>query len=232
VKGFGITMLFGTMCLAQVPSTSVGLQPLGSYQGGFDKINLANPAVYIDIPLFTHKSRGVNNGISVQLVYDNGSSPDWRVVAASAGGGGSVYGDYQTLDCAPPDTDKKYQVWTYYFVDQTGYRHKFPGNANYYDTSGGGICTTVPYTSLNSSVDGYALSSASGSNAVVTDPSGGVYSMVNGNTSGTIDSNGNTSVNNSLLNLKDSSNILVSVTGGNLQYDQNGSPTSRTPTVV
>jgi RHS repeat-associated protein len=211
---------------------TVGLQPHGSYTEDFDRINLANLRMHIDIPLFVHKSRGASNGISVHLIYDPdyfttstyNADTEWRVVAVSAGGGGSIAADYLTQPCPPPATGT-YQEWTYYFFDASGYRHKFPGTSTYI----GSNCQTLTNTTLNAAVDGYVLS-GSGAYADVTDRSGNTYTYSAGSNWYVEDSNGNQGYIGALV---DSSNVKVQVTGGFYQYPSNGgSATSRTPTII
>lgn len=116
---------------SQAQSTGVVL-PFGSYQGHFDLVNLANGGLHIDIPLFTHKARGVHSGVSVHLAYDSGyqSGYDfgWRITGATAGQGSSISANYLTIECPPPNYNNVYyQAWTYYVSDESGYRHTFPG---------------------------------------------------------------------------------------------------------
>ena len=216
--------------------TTVGIQPYGSYQGTIDQINLADLSLHIDIPLFEHKARGRNMGISVHLIYDNAyfdgnGNLGWRMVAVSAIGG-SINGDYTTYNC-PPRTDGQnpgtYQQWTYNFVDSTGYQHAFSGNSIY---SG---CDSIPNPNPTTTLNVYATDGsgyhlvATGYDALVTDPWGTQFHTYIPGTPVITDVNGN------FINAGeqiDTSSITVSAGGGSYVTDQYGNPISRNPSFV
>ena len=235
-------------------NTTVGIQPFGSYQGTIDQINLQDLGVHIDIPLYVHKARGANNGLSVHLIYDtsyfgsfpitantSGADVGWRVVAATEGGGGSISGGpTATHSCAPKAgvTDPGIYITygKYSFTDATGYVHNFAGTWTDNQCNGGAYGPpTTSLSELASDGSGYLLNAASGNSSTVTAPSGIIYSI-----SGSEDTTGNSgyisgppdTTGNQTVTVTDTSNISVTISGGGYYYNSNGAPTSRAPTPI
>ena len=228
------------LCLVLMPlsgrlscQTTVGIQPFGTYQGSIDQINLADLSVHVDIPLFVHKARGANMGDSVHLIYDTSyysmgpTGPDsgWRVAASSASGG-TVTATYQTVACTP--SNGNYQLWSYQFVDSTGYVHGFAGTSTFTGCTMAKLFPTTTLTEKAADGSGYLLI-GTGPDATVTDPHGSTYYYNAGNNFMITDANGNVAYPNANV---DTSGIAFTLTGGVYTTDSNGHYTGRTPMVI
>jgi RHS repeat-associated protein len=229
---FSLLMVFPRVSISQA---TVGIQPFGSYQGNIDQINLQDLSVHIDIPLFVHRGRGTNMGTSVHLLYDtsyisnnvllNGPDLGWRVVAVSASGG-SVAAQYYTENCT--EGSGTYQLWSYSFIDSTGYTHLFSGTSTYSSCTQQGINPTTQLNELAADGSGYRLA-GQGPDATVTDPSGTIYYYESGSTFQIADANGNIGY---VGATKDTSNVTATVSGGGYVTNQNGIVTSRQPMLI
>jgi RHS repeat-associated protein len=230
--------------LSGLGQTTVGIQPFGTYQSNsIDTISMFDLGVHITIPLYTHKARGRNMGVSVELRYDSlttntdnlylglNSGP-WHLVSRTASGGTIQVSTPYGGDCSGMGSDGYYHdgtftAYTYSFIDESGYSHPYAGISIDAENCGSGWSST----SLNeypADGSGYYLS-GNAQAATVTDPAGSKYSVAGGYSTIT-DSNGNFST--GTIAYPDDSGVSVSFTGGTFNYDQNGYPTSRNPTYL
>lgn len=239
-------------------TAAVGIQPFGSYQSSqADTISMGDLGVHITIPLYTHKGRGRNAGVSVELRYASLSSHDdpimgpgyssgpWYLSVQTAMGGAVKITWLYGGDCSGMGDDGNYHdggtfdVYGYSFVDETGYEHGFAGESRVISNCGSGWYPSS-LSEFAADGSGYHLS-GTGTQATVVDPAGtSYYSMAGYPTSSITDSNGNigyayaqaTFGGNYPQTYTDNSNVSVSLSGGLYTFDGNGYPSSRGPGYV
>jgi RHS repeat-associated protein len=251
-----------SLILAVVPQTltcqtTVGIQPLGSYQATpIDTVSLSDLGVHISLPLYTHKARGKSHGLAVTLGYESATvgfsgfgttDMGWNIGVSSATGGSVGITDISNGDCSGLGSDGNYHVgnydeYTYTFSDSTQYGYYFAGYSTVANNCAAGWSTT----SLNERAadgSGYLLS-ATGLSAMVTDISGSKFvpnSTYNG--SSVMDSNGNVGyqfggfegpypIAGYFGTYTDDSGVSVTLSGGGYTVDQNNQPASRNPAYV
>lgn len=246
-----IKRLLFLICVLLIASTSqaqsTGLQPYGSYEKGFDSVNLASPAPHIDIPLYTHQGRGDGLATGIHYVYNDGyesgydsfNDVGWRLTP-TIGNEGSVNKTTQaTTRCNPGSTTnfwtKTNYSWT--FTDNTGYTHIYPGYS--WDNScTNGVDAPTSLSEYPTDGAGYLLN-ATGANATVTDPAGrvSIYGDLyvadsNGNKNATTAFKGSLPYPSTQQTVTDNTNNSITVTGGTYVTNTAGAVTSRSPFVL
>lgn len=241
------------------PTTTIGIEPLGSYTNDLDQLNLADLGLHIDIPLYVHPTqRGGGRGVAAHLIYDSSyfdldlypgalsnqtpvaTNVGWRIEAGTPSDGTLTVQSEEVIDCRGGGGggacgDREY---IYGFVDSTGYTHQFPW---LYVLSGQRPSGTE--TALDGS--GYLLTLNTAPPTVVTAPSG-VTNLSGGGIAEEVDANGNITYLpttgadiNSYYGLyannyppqtfTDTSNVSIQLSGGGYSPAYPAAPTSRNP---
>jgi len=249
------TLLAILFALAVIESTAaqttVGIQSLGTYDSAFDKINVADLGIHLDIPLVEHSARGNGMGNFVHLMYDSGTNQfgqdgwlltdvGWRVAVGTAGAGHISIYQKQGTTSSDPGTGGTCTIYIYQFayVDSSGFTHGFPGTTRDGCQNGTPVNTSLQATAADGT--GYSLS-ATGESATVTAPSGQKYTLSYGAvTTSVSDTNENQggvlstpSYSQSWsATLTDTSNARVAINGGAYSNELDPTTWTRAPLTV
>ena len=138
---WSFVVLSSTFIAYAQSTATVSFPRFSTFEGGIDSVNVGSLEVGMIVPLYGVHRRGSGTDESISLQYNSGIatipttipntnvsySPNWSLITGSSTGARATY---TAIDksCGNASLGGTRTVYQYYFTDQRGVTHSFPGN--------------------------------------------------------------------------------------------------------